>query len=37
MALEYVPGSDTAELKKNRQTPLAGLNRLHKGVGGGWA
>ena len=36
-ALEYVPGSDTAELKKNRQTPLAGLNRLHKGVGGGWA
>lgn len=36
-ALEYVPGSDTAELKQNRQTPLAGLNRLHKGVGGGWA
>ena len=36
-ALEYVPGSDTADLKKNRQTPLAGLNRLHKGVGGGWA
>jgi len=36
-ALEYVPGSETADLKKNRQTPLAGLNRLHKGVGGGWA
>ncbi|MBP3982995.1 PepSY-associated TM helix domain-containing protein [Pseudoxanthomonas helianthi] len=36
-SLEYTPGGETAELKQNRQTPLAGLNRLHKGVGGGWA
>jgi len=36
-ALEYAPGSETADLKQNRQSPLAGLNRLHKGVGGGWA
>ena len=37
-SLEYVPGNDRAELKKNRQTLLAALNRLHKGVGGsgGW-
>lgn len=36
-ALEYVPGAGTADLKRNRQTALAALNRLHKGVGGGWA
>lgn len=34
-SLDYVPGHGTAELKKNRQTPLAAFNRLHKGVGGG--
>ena len=34
--LEYVPGSDSAELKRNSHTLLAAINRLHKGVGGGW-
>lgn len=33
--LEYVPGNATAELKRNEQSPLAALLRLHKGVGGG--
>jgi hypothetical protein len=33
--LEYTPGSDTAELKRSRQTFLAAINRLHKAVGGG--
>lgn len=33
-ALEYAPGSDTAELKRNQHSPLAAFNRLHKGVGG---
>lgn len=34
-SLEYAPGSETAELKRNQHSPLAALNRLHKGVGGG--
>ena len=34
-SLEYVPGSETAELKRNSHTALASFNRLHKGVGGG--
>ena len=33
--LEYTPGSDSAELKRSRQTFLAAINRLHKTVGGG--
>lgn len=36
-SLEYVPGNATAEVKQTRHTLLAGINRLHKGVGGGWA
>ena len=36
-SLEYTPGQDKAELKRNSHTSLAALNRLHKGVGGGWA
>ena len=36
-ALEYSPGNDTAELKRSSHTSLAAFNRLHKGVGGGWA
>jgi hypothetical protein len=36
-ALQYTPGSDTAEVKHNRQTWLAAFNRLHKTVGGGLA
>ena len=36
-SLEYVPGNATAEVKQTRHTLLAGVNRLHKGVGGGWA
>lgn len=35
-ALEYSPGSDTAELKRTSHTLLAAITRLHKGVGGGW-
>jgi hypothetical protein len=34
-ALEYSPGSETAELKRSQHSTLAALNRLHKGVGGG--
>lgn len=34
-AMEYVPGNATAEVKRSRHTLLAGLNRLHKGYGGG--
>jgi len=34
-SLEYVPGRDTADLKRSRHTTLAAFNRLHKGVGGG--
>ena len=33
--LEYVPGGDSAELKRSRQDFLAAINRLHKTVGGG--
>lgn len=33
--LEYTPGSDSAELKRNHQSFLAAINRLHKTVGGG--
>ena len=36
-SLEYMPGNATAEVKQSRHSLLAGLNRLHKGVGGGWA
>src|SRR3546814_9432373 len=35
-SLEYVPGSESAELKRSSHTLLAAINRLHKGVGGGW-
>lgn len=36
-SLEYAPGSETAELKRNQHSPFAAFNRLHKGVGGsGW-
>ena len=34
-SLEYAPGEETAQLKRNRHSPLAAFNRLHKGVGGG--
>jgi hypothetical protein len=36
-SLEYIPGNATAEVKQSRHSPLAAFNRLHKGVGGGWA
>jgi hypothetical protein len=36
-AVEYSPGKDSAELKRSSHTLLAAVNRLHKGVGGGWA
>ena len=36
-SVEYSPGSEQAELKRSSHTPLAAFNRLHKGVGGGWA
>ena len=36
-ALEYSPGKEYAELKRSAHSPLAAINRLHKGVGGGWA
>ena len=35
--LDYAPGSPTAEVKQSRHSPLAAVNRLHKGVGGGLA
>jgi hypothetical protein len=35
--LQYTPGEAAAELRQNRQTWLAALNRLHKAVGGGSA
>jgi hypothetical protein len=35
--VEYVPGSDTATIRTNMQSPLAVLERLHKGIGGGVA
>ena len=34
-SVEYVPGSDSAELKQSSHSTLAAFNRLHKGVGGG--
>lgn len=33
-SLEYTPGGETAQLKRNQHSPLAAFNRLHKGVGG---
>jgi hypothetical protein len=36
-SLDYVPGNATADVKQSRHTALAAFNRLHKGVGGGWA
>lgn len=36
-SLEYKPGDESAELKRNRHTSLAAINRLHKAVGGGGA
>ena len=36
-SLQYKPGEASAEVKHNRQTWLAALNRLHKTVGGGFA
>jgi len=35
-SVEYSPGADAGELKRNAHSPLAAVNRLHKGVGGGW-
>jgi len=34
-SVEYVPGSDSAEIKRSNHSALAAFNRLHKGVGGG--
>jgi uncharacterized protein len=36
-ALDYAPGSTTADIKQSRQSLLAAFGRLHKAVGGGWA
>ena len=36
-SVEYAPGAERAELKRSAHSPLAAINRLHKGVGGGWA
>src|SRR4029079_10274497 len=36
-SLEYRPGDARVQVKQTRQSPLAVLARLHKGVGGGWA
>ena len=36
-SLEYTPGAESAELKRSAHSPLSAINRLHKGVGGGWA
>jgi hypothetical protein len=36
-SLQYTPGAAQAEVKHSRQSWLAAFNRLHKGVGGGWA
>ena len=35
--VEYVPGASTVTIRKSQQSPLAILERLHKGVGGGIA
>ncbi|HVW68508.1 MAG TPA: PepSY-associated TM helix domain-containing protein [Steroidobacteraceae bacterium] len=34
---EYSPGSETVVVRTNEQSPLAVIERLHKGVGGGVA
>jgi hypothetical protein len=34
--VEYSPGAEGGELKRSAHSPLAAVNRLHKGVGGGW-
>lgn len=34
-SLDYAPGTDTAELKRTRHSPLAAFTRLHKAVAGG--
>ncbi|MEN9310953.1 MAG: hypothetical protein RLY77_1078 [Pseudomonadota bacterium] len=34
-SVEYLPGSETATLKRSHHSPLAAFNRLHKAVGGG--
>lgn len=34
-SVEYLPGSETATLKRSHHSPLAAINRLHKAVGGG--
>ena len=34
-SVEYLPGSETATLKRSHHSPLAALNRLHKAIGGG--
>lgn len=36
-SVEFAPGGDSAELKRNAHSPLSAMNRLHKGSGGGWA
>jgi hypothetical protein len=35
-SLDYVPGEERLELKRSSHTPLAALNRLHKGYGSRW-
>jgi len=35
-SMEYAAGSETAEVKRSSHTLLTAINRLHKGVGGGW-
>jgi hypothetical protein len=35
-SLEYVPGADNAEVRRSSHSPLAALNRLHKGYGSQW-
>ena len=35
-SVEFAPGGDSAELKRNAHSPLSAFNRLHKGSGGGW-
>ncbi|GAB2503941.1 PepSY-associated TM helix domain-containing protein [Pseudoxanthomonas sangjuensis] len=35
-SMAYTPGSDSAEIKYTKSDFLAALNKLHKGIGGGW-
>jgi hypothetical protein len=35
--VEYSPGDAEAEFKSTHHSTLSAVNRLHKGVGGGWA